>query len=50
MSHVPYANVVGNLIYAVVSTRPHISHVVGVVNRFMENPGEEHWRVVKWVL
>eukprot|EP00253_Pinus_taeda_P011723 PITA_11723 len=40
----------GNLMYAMVSTRPDISHAVGVVNRFMANPGEEHWRAVKWVL
>jgi len=39
MSHVPYANDVGNLIYAMVSTRPDISHAVGVVSRFMENSG-----------
>jgi len=36
--------------YAMVSTRPDISHAVGVVSRFMENLGEEHWRAVKWVL
>ena len=42
MSRVPYENVVGNLMYAIVSTRPDISHAVGVVSRFMENPGEEH--------
>ena len=50
MSHVPYANAVGNLMYVMVSTRPHISHAVGVVSRFMANRGEEHWRAVKWVL
>ena len=50
MSRVPYANVVGNLMYAMVSTRPNISHAVGVVSRFMANPREEHWRAVKWVL
>ena len=50
MSRVPYANAVGNLMYAMVSTRPDISHAVGVVSRFMANPGEEHWRAVKWVL
>ena len=50
MSHVPYVNVVGNLMYAMVSTRPEISHAVGVVSRFMANPGEEHWRAVKLVL
>jgi hypothetical protein len=42
MSHVPYANAVGNLMYAMVSTRPDISHAVGVVSRFMANPGKEH--------
>eukprot|EP00253_Pinus_taeda_P024271 PITA_24271 len=50
MCHVPYANAVGNLMYAMVSTRPNISHAVGVVSRFMANPGKEHWQAVKWVL
>ena len=50
MSRVPYENVVGNLMYAMVSTRPDISHASGVVSGFMENPGEEHSRAVKWVL
>jgi hypothetical protein len=31
MSHVPYTNVVGSLMYAMVSTRLDISHVVGVI-------------------
>eukprot|EP00253_Pinus_taeda_P003776 PITA_03776 len=30
----------GNLMYAMVSTRPNISHAVGVFSRFMANPGE----------
>jgi hypothetical protein len=50
MSRVPYVNVVGSLMYAMVSTRPYISHAVGVVSRYMVNPGKEHWEVVKWVL
>jgi len=33
-----------------VSTRLDISHAIGVVNRFMENLGEEHWQAVQWVL
>jgi hypothetical protein len=36
--------------YVMVSTRPNISHAVGVVSRYMENPGKEHWATVKWVL
>jgi hypothetical protein len=50
MSRIPYANAVGSLMYVMVSTRPDISHAVGVVSRFMENPGKEHWAAVKWVL
>jgi hypothetical protein len=50
MSCVPYANAVGSLMYAMVITRPDISHVVGVVGRYIENPGKEHWAAVKWVL
>jgi hypothetical protein len=50
MSRVPYANAVGSLMYVMVCTRPDISHAVGVVSRYMENPGREHWNAVKWVL
>ena len=42
MSHVPYASALGSLMYAMVCTRLDISHVVGVVGRYMENPGREH--------
>eukprot|EP00253_Pinus_taeda_P028835 PITA_28835 len=40
MSRIPYANVVGCLMYAMVCTRPDISHAVGVVSRYMANPGD----------
>eukprot|EP00253_Pinus_taeda_P006198 PITA_06198 len=40
MYHIPYENVVGNLMYAMVSTRRDISHVVGVFTRFMANLGD----------
>ena len=42
MSKVPYAFVVGSLMYAMVCTRPDIAHAVGVVSRFLTNPGKEH--------
>ena len=50
MSRVPYANTIGCLMYAMVCTRHDISHPVGVVSKYMEIPGKEHWNVVKWVL
>lgn len=33
MAKLPYASVIGNLMYAMVCTRPDIAHVVRVVNR-----------------
>jgi ATP-binding cassette subfamily B (MDR/TAP) protein 1 len=36
--------------YAMVCTRLDISHAVGVVSRYMSNPGKQHWEVVKWIL
>eukprot|EP00253_Pinus_taeda_P005443 PITA_05443 len=39
MSRIPYANVVGCLMYVMVCTRPDISHAVGVVSRYMANSG-----------
>ena len=50
MSKVPYSNAVGSLMYAMVCTRPDISHAVGTVSRYMHNPGKEHWKAVKWIL
>ena len=50
MSRVPYTNTIGCLIYAMVCIRLAISHAVGVVSKYMVNPGEEHWNAAKWVL
>ena len=50
MSKFPYASTVGSLMYAMVYIRPNIAHAVGVVSRYMNNPGKEHWMVVKWIL
>ena len=44
MSEAPYALVVGSLMYAMVCIRPDISHVVGVVSRYMNNLGKENWK------
>ena len=42
MKKILYASAVGSLMYAMVCTRPDITHAVGVVNRFLSNPGKEH--------
>jgi len=48
MSKVPYASIVGSLMYAMVSTGPDIAHVEGVVSRYMKNLGKENWMEVEW--
>lgn len=50
MNKVPYSSAVGSLMHAMVCTRADITHAVGVVSRFLANPGKEHWNVVKWIL
>ena len=40
MSKVPYASTFGSLMYAMVCTRPNIAHAMGVVSRYMNNPGK----------
>ncbi|KAF5951571.1 hypothetical protein HYC85_009515 [Camellia sinensis] len=50
MAQVPYANAVGALMYAMVCTRPDISHAVSMVSRYMHDPGKDHWQAVKWIL
>ena len=42
MSVIPYSSAVESLMYAMVCARPDISHVVGVVRRFLANPGKAH--------
>ncbi|GKC29552.1 hypothetical protein Tco_1036846, partial [Tanacetum coccineum] len=49
MDRVPYASAVGSLMYAMVCTRPDLAYAVGVVSRFLSNPGKKHWEAVKWI-
>ena len=42
MAKVPYASAIGSLMYAMTCTRPDISQAVGVVSRYMSNPGKPH--------
>ena len=50
MSCIPYSSAVGSLMYAMVCTRPDLSHAVSVVSRFMSKPGKVHWEAVKWIM
>ena len=39
MRQVPYASTLGNLMYAMLCTRPDIYYSVGMVSRYQSNPG-----------
>ena len=42
MSSIPYALVVGSIMYAMLCTRPDVAYVLGIVSRFQADPGEDH--------
>ena len=50
MSRVPYSSVVSSLMYAMVCLRPDLAYVVSAVSGYMEKPGKEHWKAVKWIM
>ncbi|XP_042958070.1 secreted RxLR effector protein 161-like [Carya illinoinensis] len=47
---IPYASVVGSLIYAQICTKPYISFAIGMLGRYQSNPGMSHWKAAKRVL
>ena len=49
MKAVPYSSVVGSLMYAQVCTHPDIAFVVGVLGRYLSDPGKSHWYAAKKV-
>ena len=42
MFRVPYASAVESLMFAMICTRPDITHAVGVVSQYMANPDRKH--------
>lgn len=50
MHKLPYALAIGSIMYVMVSTRPDIAHIMGVVIWFMSDPSKQYWKVVMWIL
>ena len=50
MQKIPYASAVGSLMYAQVCMHQNIAFIVGMLGRYMSNPGVEHWKAAKWVM
>ena len=47
LSRVPYSNVVGSLVYAMVSSRPDLAFAI---SKCMEKLGKKHWKAVQWIM
>ncbi|XP_068466643.1 secreted RxLR effector protein 161-like [Phaseolus vulgaris] len=50
MENIPYAFVIGSLMYAQTCTRPDISFAVGMLGRYQSDTGLDHWKTTKKVL
>lgn len=50
MKYIPYANVVGSIIYYMVSTRPDLVYGLSVLSTLMVEPGKAHWLALKGML
>ncbi|GKD05725.1 hypothetical protein Tco_1180699, partial [Tanacetum coccineum] len=50
MQSVPYASVVGSIMYAMRCTRPDVAFAQNITSRFQQNPGDLHWTTVKNIL
>lgn len=43
MSQVPYASVIGSIMYFMTCTRPDISYALSMVNWYKDNVGDSHY-------
>ena len=50
MQQIPYASAIGSLMYAQICTRPDIAYIVGMLGRYLSNPGNDHWIAAKRVM
>ncbi|RDY14604.1 hypothetical protein CR513_00311, partial [Mucuna pruriens] len=50
MQKIPYASVVGSLMYTQVCTCPNIAFMVGVLGMYLSDPRMQHWKAVKCMI
>ncbi|KAE9296708.1 hypothetical protein PR003_g23685 [Phytophthora rubi] len=46
----PYRSLIGCLLYITTCTRPDVAYIVTQLSRFLENPGQQHWKAAIRVL
>ncbi|XP_062081048.1 secreted RxLR effector protein 161-like [Humulus lupulus] len=50
MQNIPFALAVGSLMYAQACTRLDIPYIIGMLGRYLSNPGMDHWITSKRVM
>ena len=50
MSKIPYASVIGSIMYVMLCTKPDVSYALSITSRYQSDPGESHWTNVKNIL
>ncbi|KAH9678593.1 hypothetical protein KPL71_025781 [Citrus sinensis] len=50
MEKIPYSSAIGSFMYAQVRTRLDIAFIVGMLGRYLSNPGMDHWKAAKRVM
>ena len=50
MSNIPYASVIGYIMYAMLSTQSVVALPLCLTSRFQSNPSMDHWTAVKNIL
>ena len=50
MEMIPYASMVGSVMYTMVCSRPDLAYAVSMISRYMSCLGKPHWQTVKWLL
>ncbi|KAK9124088.1 hypothetical protein Sjap_013690 [Stephania japonica] len=50
MNKIPYASVIGSIMYAMLCTQPDVSYALSSTSRYQSDPGESHWIAVKNIL
>ncbi|GKF35479.1 hypothetical protein Tco_0108679 [Tanacetum coccineum] len=50
MQNIPYALVVGSIMYVVRCTRPDVAFAQNIISQFQQNLGDAHWTAIKNIL
>jgi hypothetical protein len=50
MKNIPYASVIGYIMYDMICTRPYVSYALSMTSRHQANPDIAYWTAVKTIL